>query len=344
MRGLAATVVVLYHYGLIEHVLTPRFGYLAVDLFFVLSGFVIAHAYDQRFASGMRVRDFMVARAHRLLPLYLTGTVIGLVGVSLGYGYAIRLGPALRAASLNLLGLPYPPTMSSGSLFPINPASWSLFFEFWVANLMFAVTWRLVGPLNLVVTLGCAGMGLVWSEHRFSTMDVGSDWSTIGAGLFRVTYSFFAGVALSRLQSLHPPRRTLPPWLCLSLTLMVLWLPLRGRVAHAFELAAVIILIPMLIRYGARTAEPRPGLGELLGNISYGTYSVHMPILIIWSGCFRGFWLYHGSLMGVALTLIIAALACALNDYLDEPVRDWLIRSTRRPSDARPTTVRRRAC
>jgi peptidoglycan/LPS O-acetylase OafA/YrhL len=84
LRGVAVMVVVLYHAGIIFGAWISRFGYLAVDLFFALSGFVLSHAYDNRFVGGMRVAEFLYLRVVRLYPLYFLGLVLGLCVVDHG--------------------------------------------------------------------------------------------------------------------------------------------------------------------------------------------------------------------------------------------------------------------
>jgi len=140
LRGVAAIVVVLFH--AIFGAWVPRFGYLAVDLFFILSGFVLSHAYDKRFVAGMSVAEFLSLRVVRLYPLYLLGLVLGLC--------VVRINPSIMDAPaagvllnfvLNLFDLPgmeIPGTLYR-ELFPLNVPLWSLFFEFWVANLIFGI-------------------------------------------------------------------------------------------------------------------------------------------------------------------------------------------------------------
>ena len=83
LRGVAAVIVVLHHLGN-ERLgpFNPTFGYIAVDLFFALSGFVIALNYDHRFAGGMTVKEFMLKRVLRLYPLYAAGLLLSLLTIS----------------------------------------------------------------------------------------------------------------------------------------------------------------------------------------------------------------------------------------------------------------------
>ncbi|HKU54954.1 MAG TPA: acyltransferase family protein, partial [Rhizomicrobium sp.] len=81
LRGVGAIAVMAGHAGIVLNAYMPPFMYLAVDMFFVLSGFVLAHAYDGKFAGGLSVGAFLKARIARLYPIYLIGLVLGLVSV-----------------------------------------------------------------------------------------------------------------------------------------------------------------------------------------------------------------------------------------------------------------------
>src|SRR6516225_9704176 len=84
LRGVAAILVIIYHlfeayYPVPAHH-PEHHGYLAVDFFFLLSGFVVGYAYDDRWEKGMSVWDFFKIRLIRLHPLVLLGVLIGAIG------------------------------------------------------------------------------------------------------------------------------------------------------------------------------------------------------------------------------------------------------------------------
>src|SRR5580692_3274314 len=74
-RGLSALAVAFFHF---DRNVWPAHGYLAVDLFFLLSGYVIAGAYETRLQRGSGLGWFFGVRMARLYPIYLFGTLIGL--------------------------------------------------------------------------------------------------------------------------------------------------------------------------------------------------------------------------------------------------------------------------
>ena len=127
MRGLAAIAVVIFHaHPLFGAQIAPS-GYLAVDLFFVLSGVVIAHAYAARLNAGMRVAAFMKIRVVRFMPFYLLGLAFGLVLATalLFAGSSDALSTDKLAIAL-LLALLFPPVPFGGDIFPLNVPAWSL--------------------------------------------------------------------------------------------------------------------------------------------------------------------------------------------------------------------------
>ena len=120
LRGVAAFFVVALHSGQHLNGFTPRFGYLAVDLFFLMSGFVLAYAFDTSLGSGLSFPRFMVIRLRRLAPIYMVGLLAGFAG-QLAYRYPdLAGGRLLIATALNALALPSPYHSPFISAFPLN--------------------------------------------------------------------------------------------------------------------------------------------------------------------------------------------------------------------------------
>ena len=78
MRGIAALFVVARHFSGLRGAADPQFSFLAVDLFFLLSGFVLSFSYDERIAAGMSPAAFLMKRIIRLYPLYFLGIALGI--------------------------------------------------------------------------------------------------------------------------------------------------------------------------------------------------------------------------------------------------------------------------
>jgi len=281
LRGAGAIAVMAGHAGIILGAYMPPFMYLAVDMFFVLSGFVLAHAYDGKFAQGMSVAAFLKARVRRLYPIYLAGLVLGLVSVAFANTHALTPARAFLSFFFGLWALPSPPLEPLGVLFPLNGPFWSLFFEFWVANLIFALFWRqLRGWMLALVILGSAA-ALAFLGLYFGTLDFGWTWHQLPGGMVRVCYSFFAGVALSRLHARQTHRPGVPSWACLLIFCAIMLLPLPGFAKGPYEVAVVLLGFPALIYFGANAIERQPRIGKALGDASYAIYAVHRPLLTI---------------------------------------------------------------
>ena len=255
MRGVAALGVVTLH--------SPDYfnGYissshLAVDFFFLLSGFVLAHAYDARLRAPRAVGWFMGVRLIRLYPLYLLGLLLGLIALGLHFIRgdspisAAAVGPAIGAG---LFMLPTPPVYGIGDPFPINGPSWSLFLELLV-NLIFALVVSRLTNRVLIIIVAAAGIALIATGLHFQTLHVGWLWATIWAGLPRVFFSFFLGVLMYRNRHSWTVI-TKFAWIWpLILALILLCRP-QEPIRPWFELAAVLIVFPALL-FIASAHEP----------------------------------------------------------------------------------------
>jgi peptidoglycan/LPS O-acetylase OafA/YrhL len=166
MRGVAAICVMFYHFNawLSPKPLLPS-SYLAVDLFFLLSGFVIAHAYNGRLGGGMTLLTFVRIRLIRLFPVYLIGTGLGLayflLRMRLEPGKPIGLVYLGRETLLSVLMLPQIGKATLPGLYPFDPAAWSLFLEV-LANIAYAAVFRLITTRRLMIFVAASGVLLAW--------------------------------------------------------------------------------------------------------------------------------------------------------------------------------------
>ena len=281
MRGVAALVVVGRHYVIETGAVPARFSSLAVDLFFVLSGFVIAYSYDPKFQAGLRGRDFLIARAKRLYPIYAVGFALSVAAWLIVNSNRLSNSDVLWSTLFGAFGLPTNIHDSHHLLFPLNAPFWSLFFEFWVANVIYGLAWRWLDKRALTIVIAVSALGLLVNERVFYTFDVGWSWANIGGGVVRVMYSFFVGVAISRYRGRRAPKQQFPAVLLLAVLLVMFFMPLQARPAHLFELIAVGAVFPALVYWGSAARERMPSLGRLLGNASYALYAVHMPLMYV---------------------------------------------------------------
>lgn len=204
LRGVAALAVVTFHF--MEWVYEPgdnfiAHGFLAVDFFFCLSGFVIGYAYDDRIGK-MGLRAFFAARLIRLHPLVMLGSVLGLLAFLFdpfgGHPELYSTGMIVLAFVSSMMLIPMPALADrSFNLFGFNAPAWSLLWEY-IANIVYAfVLCRLPRAVLLVVTIVSAVV-LCSVAHRAGSLVGGWNGATFWDGGARVSYSFCAGLLIYR--------------------------------------------------------------------------------------------------------------------------------------------------
>ena len=348
LRGIAAAVVVTRHAPAFFGVGLFPSSVLGVDLFFVMSGFVIAHAYQDRLERGMGTLEFLRVRLIRLYPLYILGTVIGalvalstvVVGVRSAQTGLQWQGPdLLRSFVLSVFLLPTPPVSDAmDSLYPLNAVAWSLAFEI-VINVLFAATHRLWTDRAIVALMAVSAVLMAVVTFANGDIDIGWRWPTLLPGLTRTFYSFPAGVLLFRLWSrglLRPPSHVALPIIVVLCTFLV-DLP---RTAHvAFELAAVVVVFPLVTILSVQAETPGPLIKPflLLGLTSYAAYALHRPVLSVINGVAQVAHFDMGRyapLIGIPFLLLFLAGCWFVDLAYDRPVRRRLQRGRLRRAAA----------
>ena len=337
LRGVAALAVVVFHLSQVKLVpeLVPH-GYLAVDFFFVLSGFVVAHAYEEALRGPLSFGSFALRRAIRLYPLAILGAVLGLALLMLKWHSfpekVDSLPRILVSGVLNglLLPTPFGGVTSRHELFLGNGPLWTLFFEF-AANLAWAAGGPHLRTGTLLVITATAGLAVAALSWQAGTANLGFDMATAPAGAARVCFGFPLGVALFRLLGrvawvgrLRSDR--VGPTILGILLLAVLAMP-RAASSSAFaawDIASVLVLLPALVVAGI--AQGKGGrFGDLLGELSYPVYVLHFPVLLLASGLHQSV-LLRVPVWVMAVAAAVAAVAAGLlaSRLYDLPVRRWL--------------------
>lgn len=335
IRGVAAVLVVCLHeFQAFAGVPHPFSGYLAVDLFFLLSGYVIASAYDRRLAAGMSFWTFLKLRLIRLYPLYFVGFAIGLARVLVQFRVGVHPPPTDAFAwgsVMELLMLPTPMTIGwqYDTLFFLNPPAWSLFFELLI-NIAFAAVHRYLSQRVLIALIILSGLGLIYIADQQRSLEVGNYWHTMATCAPRVAFPFLTGVWIFR----HGPRlpRLSSAW-AWPLTLLVVpllaWHPLGYQ--DVYDIVLVMAVFPVVVWLGAaiRTQGLTTSASKVAGEVSYAIYIVHMPLFGLVLAVLRRVapqWpqnLYAGPLA----ILLVAMFCLALDHFYDKPVRKWLART-----------------
>lgn len=282
LRGFAAIVIVLYHLALVYRTGGPFVrGYLFVDLFFLLSGFVLAVSTERKLATGIGAVEFTRARFVRLWPLVAVGA-----GVAVVRAFTIGMADPLTLLLWLALDLAMVPSLTgSGPFYRFNGPQWTLFYEL-LANFLHALVLRRVPTWAMAALAAVMGAWLIHTVrlHGADTMGVSAPTAkTWWMALPRVGFSYVLGVWIGRLyrEGLRTPALPWPLALALPIAgIMALpALPL-GKVAG--DLVFVIAFLPVVLWNVALCRPPQAlrGALEWLGNFSLPLYCIHLTVLV----------------------------------------------------------------
>lgn len=348
LRGVAAIIVVWFH--LCEPHATSHLtqwinhGYLAVDFFFLLSGYVIGYAYDDRW-DKLTVGTFLRRRFERLQPLVILGMTLGAIGFYFTESTIwplIHTVPVWKMLLVMLIGytmLPVPLSMDIRGwqeMHPLNSVGWSLFFEY-IANILYALGIRKLPNWALAILVSLAAAALVQFAVTNANGDVTGGWTLtfeqVRVGMTRMMYPFFAGLLLSRIGK---PIQVKNAFLwCTLLVAAILFMPRIGGADHLwlnglYEAVCIILVFPVIVLMGAGasvTGNSEHKICKLLGDISYPLYMTHYTLVYFYVGWVSD---HKGITMGeswpYALATFLGAIAVAYASLklFDEPVRAWL--------------------
>lgn len=342
-RGIAALIVVLHHLPVPFRGTFVGSGFLAVDLFFGLSGFVLAHAYLNRLVSGrLGLREFMVARLVRLYPLYLL-SLLAILALSAGmYLASIPLPWSALAVAGKLpfavLMLPSPTLDWHGYLYPFNIAAWSIFMEMGV-NFLFAIICRPISrPRTRWVVIGISG-SVLFAQLLMQDVLGGASWDLLAAGIPRVCFSFFLGIQIHEwLKHRHHASPIHSGWTLLSLGLL---LAILCAPDHLWiKLVAIFGIFPVLILVLGSSDVPRGLAGTALrklGVLSYAIYMMHGPVLFAWLMLYLtpDVWTTKPALVAAPLLVCVVVVSWATDRWLDAPIRAWVVQYLRNRKSTR---------
>jgi peptidoglycan/LPS O-acetylase OafA/YrhL len=336
LRGVAAMIIVVFHF--MEVIITDfsknilAHGYLAVDFFFCLSGFVVAYAYDDRMKS-MGFGSFFKQRLKRLHPLVILGTVIGLL--------AFLFDPFSNAASgysffqvfllfiTSALLIPYPVMEDRYfNLFGLNAPSWSLFWEY-VANIIYALVLVKL-PRKWLLLMACISATLiVYITYTSGSLVGGWNGATFWHGGARMLFSFLAGMCILRYRFFIKNRLGFAG---LAVLLIAAFLaPYNTTYNWITEPLIVLVYFPFIIALGAGSVLPsaQEHSCRLSGNISYPLYITHYFVLWPFAAYYNN---NKENLSTITLTAIVIGLivlqllvAYLAMKYYDKPIRKKLM-------------------
>ncbi|HVX26105.1 MAG TPA: acyltransferase [Parafilimonas sp.] len=351
LRGVAAIMVICMH------VMEPlaggdytkmhiNHGYLAVDFFFLLSGFVIAHAYDDRW-NRMSIKDFFKRRLIRLHPMIIIGMTIG--AVCFYFSASTIVFPPLSGTPIwkliivMLIGytlLPVPLSLDIrgwGEMHPLDGPAWTLFFEY-IANIMYALVLRRTSKTVLTVLVIIAAAALMQYAVTSSNGDLIGGWSLtaeqLRIGFTRLCYPFLAGMLLARVIKPGNMGNTFV-W-CSLLLIVILSMPRIGGSNTAYfwmnglyEGLSIVIIFPIIVFLGASgniKNKRVEAVCRFFGDISYPVYIIHYPFVYIYTAWVVDNHKTFSQAWPFALLILTGAVALAyiLLKLYDLPVRKWL--------------------
>lgn len=362
LRGVAAMLVVAYHLFETYFLGAPNqpinHGYLAVDFFFVLSGFVIGYAYDDRW-DKMSTWGFIKRRLIRLHPMVIFGTLIGAVMFYFGDCAAFPLIKdtpwymVLIVMFWAFTLIPLPKSMDVrgwGETNPLNGPAWTLQWEY-IANLLYALFVRrfsktvlaiFVAIFAVMTVLLCLNIDIfgVLSARSYASYTVVGGWSLtpdqLLIGSTRLLYPFFCGLLISRVGKLIKLKGGF--WWCSLMIVILLAMPWMGIGTEGdarwtnglYEALCILVFFPIIVAIGAGSSVKggaSESINKFLGNISFPLYITHYPFVYMqmsWVGNHPDTPVSTHIFVAVSIFLLAICVAYASYRLYDLPVREWL--------------------
>lgn len=363
LRGVAAILVLIYHLfeglafaeasdGVGSGVITTlNHGHIAVDFFFILSGFVISYAYDDRWGK-ISLGGFFKRRLIRLHPMLIMGAVIGaiaffVVDCERWDGSIASTSWVMVALMLTMCMIPAVPGVpyevrGNGEMFPLNGPTWSLFFEY-VGNICYALFIRRMSTKVLALFTLLLGIAHAWffvgDVSQYDMIGVGwtIDRVNFWGGLLRMLFPFSMGMLLAR--TFRPREVKGAFWIC-SCALIALfavpYIPSNSQISlnSLYEYVCIALIFPIILWFGASGTASGLTLrvNRFLGELSYPLYIVHYPLMYIFYA-----WLIKNDVytlrdcwpMATLVVVSSVALAYLCLRFYDRPLRRWLSKGSK---------------
>ena len=350
LRGVAALTVVLFHILEIhssgDHVKQIiNHGYLAVDFFFLLSGYVISYAYDDRW-NKMTLGHFFLRRIIRLMPMLVFGSVLGALlfyfqdAEGLGWD-GISEVPVWKVFLVMMLGfflLPVGKGMDIrgwNEMFPLNGPQWSLFFEE-IANITYALVLRRISNIILLAGVLLAAAWTFYFALTNQAGDIIGGWTIddphqLTIGFTRLAFPFLMGLLMARTLRVRYFRNAF--FIATLLLISLLSFPRAGGEEHpwmngVYECLCLFAGFPFIVWLGAGGRPQGRALlaCRLLGDLSYPLYITHYVLIYVYAAWVVNHqYTLEGQWPVALLTAIVSvALAYAAMKWYDVPVRTWL--------------------
>jgi len=327
LRGLFALLVFFYHAGLYTPAGRPNtpgldHGYLAVDFFFTLSGFILGIAYGERTQTLAGYGRFVWTRFGRLFPLHVT--IILLVAAVFGIPYLPSFFQELTLTNNLYQNAPHP---------QLNEVDWSLSTE-WVVNLCFPVLVILTRPrLRLITLVVCLLALFSITTPRTYLLDTIVSDPPLLASMVRCFTEFTIGLIVSRIHPIAFFSKDIVLFALLAVIGALFFVP-------RMDYPAAVLLAPFVYGMSSNTGRLsrilsiRPLI--LLGDISFSIYLTHTPIFRVVRHFLSGTGLpdYAVTLIFVSTSLVLTLGVSLLSyNFIEVPARNWFKRIANRHRD-----------
>ena len=360
LRGVAALMVIIFHFFELYSFGNPskqiiNHGYLAVDFFYVLSGFVLGYAYDDRW-DKMSYWDFYKRRLIRLHPMVIAGSLLGMCYFFLG---ECINSPNIESVNplyffltiiMSILMIPCPAQMDIrgwGETNSFNGPNWTLTYEY-IVNILYSLIFRrlhtiIIGILTLasallLVNLTCNfDIFNVMNERESNKYTVIGGWSLTSCelcvGFARLFYPYFAGYLVYRLKlKIRIPYSFI---ICSIILITFLSMPRLEKEGYPifngiYEAIVIILIFPLVIIIGAGDTTKNEILTKIckfIGELSYPIYITHYPIIYMnsaWTSFHMKDSLFNKIMISIGSFCIMVFNAFSLIELYDKPVRKWL--------------------
>ena len=317
LRGIAAILVILFHVNVIIFALAPwdsyfshfiRKGYLWVDFFFLLSGFIMMHVYSESFKSNIRgnFRKFMRSRFARIYPLHLF-SFLCMVAYYFWYRANFPMGPNDYAYTFNMQAI-------WSNLFLIhsldihnsltwNSASWSISTEWWMYVIFpfLLIPFRKISDWKKILILFSVIAGYLFVIYYLHPMSM-SQWGSVDPqtknsldvtydyGFVRCFFGFLFGMLLYELYRIgwarHHLKKDIVWILTVAAVITALSFPLSDFIP-VILFGSIILVSVYSEGVGRKILNLKPLI--YLGDISYSLYLMHLPIMFFLFNYFKRF-------------------------------------------------------
>jgi peptidoglycan/LPS O-acetylase OafA/YrhL len=341
-RGLSAVMIVLFHsqfYQSHEPNSFIRNSYIFVDFFFILSGFVMSHAYKQRILSGMGLRQFIVLRLARLYPLHLFTLLMWVPFVGIKYYMYLHGMSQNDPSSINnfrtfLQNLFLLQGFSSTTSW--NFPSWSIGVEFYTYLLFYII---IIASFRITAKVRYALYALI-ALFAYILMTMHQGEAFVLENFLRCVSEFFFGMLIFILYKHYPIRssRTIVATLLEALILALLFCFITVMQNKNEYVHYVILLFGMLIylfsseNIGLISKALETRALQHLGKISYSVYMTHALIVLLCynilirvgdvdigkvEGLPKGVVLEYSNFLNMALVLFVIAVSTMTYKYVE---------------------------